>query len=64
MVYGCPLKTTVKLLADEQLNSQAVRIQYRGKENFKSQAKILGIMDDFKASRLNLRTALLIKLKN
>lgn len=48
-VYGSPLMTAVHLLAGEQPNLPAVRIQYRGKENFKSQAKLLGIMDDFKA---------------
>lgn len=50
MVYGSPLMTTMRLLAGDQPNLDPVRVQYRDKESFKSQAKLLGIMDDLKAS--------------
>lgn len=49
MVYGSPLMTTMRLLAGDQPNLDPVRVQYRDKESFKSQAKLLGIMDDLKS---------------
>lgn len=48
-VYGTPLLTVSQLLSGSESSLKTVRVQYRDKESFKSQAKLMGIMDDLKS---------------
>ncbi|GFS10954.1 alpha-1,3-mannosyl-glycoprotein 2-beta-N-acetylglucosaminyltransferase [Elysia marginata] len=48
-VYSAPVLTANQVRSGELSAEKVVRVEYTGKDNFKRQAKLLGIMDDFKA---------------
>ncbi|XP_055873224.1 alpha-1,3-mannosyl-glycoprotein 2-beta-N-acetylglucosaminyltransferase-like isoform X2 [Biomphalaria glabrata] len=48
-VYSSPLLTGQQVKSGEQPQDKVVRVEYNGKDSFKKLAKLLGIMDDFKA---------------
>ncbi|XP_077993357.1 alpha-1,3-mannosyl-glycoprotein 2-beta-N-acetylglucosaminyltransferase-like [Glandiceps talaboti] len=48
-VYGAPHVTINQLTKEGGLGHKTVRIQYSDKDSFKNFAKVLGIMNDFKA---------------
>ena len=47
-VYSAPLLTIGQAVSGALSEYRAVRVQYSDKQSFKTQAKQLGIMDDFK----------------
>ena len=47
-VYSTPLVSVSEVMAGKKKTLSALRVQYSTKEEFKSAAKKLGIMDDFK----------------
>jgi alpha-1,3-mannosyl-glycoprotein beta-1,2-N-acetylglucosaminyltransferase len=49
MLYGLPLLSIGQAVSGSQKEHNAIRVQYTDKQSFKSQAKQLGIMDDFKS---------------
>lgn len=48
-VYNTPLASVAEVMGGKRRQLPALRVQYSTKEEFKSAAKKLGIMDDFKA---------------
>jgi alpha-1,3-mannosyl-glycoprotein beta-1,2-N-acetylglucosaminyltransferase len=47
-VYNTPQVSVSEVMAGKKKTLSALRVQYSTKEEFKSAAKKLGIMDDFK----------------
>ena len=47
-VYGLPLLTVSQVTSGAQSQHKEVRVQYTDKNNYKSYAKMLGIMEDLK----------------
>ncbi|KAK3733608.1 hypothetical protein RRG08_056963 [Elysia crispata] len=48
-VYSAPVLTADQVRSGAVATEKVVRVEYTGKDSFKRQAKLLGIMDDFKA---------------
>ena len=47
-MYNTPAASVAEVMAGKKKQLPALRVQYSTKEEFKSAAKKLGIMDDFK----------------
>lgn len=50
MVYSSPLMTPSQVKAMDRPDEKVVRVEYKGKKDYKILAKDLGIMDDVKVS--------------
>lgn len=49
-VYGAPLLSIAQVISGDRPEETVVRVQYSDRISFKTQAKQLGLMDDFKVS--------------
>jgi alpha-1,3-mannosyl-glycoprotein beta-1,2-N-acetylglucosaminyltransferase len=50
IVYSSPVITITDLVQGKLSEESSVRVTYRNRDQFKSSAKSLGLMDDFKVN--------------